>query len=714
MTKKQKLALFIFSGLIILFLIFRGLPSPAKLSSDEFPVSTQILDRHGQLLYEIYAEQNRTPILLADLPDYVKQATIAIEDKNFYKHHGFAWEGITRAFLNTIFKKNLQGGSTITQQLVKTTLLTPDRTLKRKLREAILSLATEIRYSKDEILEMYLNHVPYGGTSYGIEQASQTYFGKNAHNLNLAEAALLAGLPQAPTRYSPFGANPALAQERQRQVLDRMLEDRYISQEQLDQAINAPLNYAPQTQNIKAPHFSLYIKELLVDKYGEPLVEKGGLRVTTSLDLDLQEYAESAIATEVAKLQKANVSNAAALITIPRTGEILAMIGSNNYFDETIDGNVNVTTRLRQPGSSIKPINYAVGLLKGFTPSTMFLDVPVCFNVPGQKAYCPRNYDGQFHGVVQMRFALGSSFNIPAVKMLAANSVKSMVATASAMGITTFQDPSRYGLSLTLGGGEVKMVDMAVAFGVFANAGLKVDLTPILKVTTYTGKVLEQIDLENQLPVGAKVLPPEVTYLISHILLDNNARSQAFGSNSQLVIPGHAVSVKTGTTDDLRDNWTIGFTPSFLVVAWTGNNDNSPMSPWLVSGVSGAAPIWQKIMARVLAGKPDEWPKKPENIVGIQVCNLSGLRPNPEFPCETRFEYFIKGQEPLPEPNLKKGVWIDMTTNRPPLPGVTENLEMQDHIMLSDPVQNDYCLDCPKEIDDKGQIKEPAYNINLK
>lgn len=714
MPKKQILVLVVLSGLIIFFLVFRGLPSPNKLSSDEFPVSTQILDRHGQLLYEIYAEQNRTPIQLADLPDYVKQATIAIEDKNFYHHHGFAWEGITRAFLNTIFKKNLQGGSTITQQLVKTTLLTPDRTLKRKLREAILSLATEIRYSKDTILEMYLNHVPYGGTSYGIEQASQTYFGKSAHNLNLAEAALLAGLPQAPTRYSPFGANPNLAQERQRQVLDRMLQDGYISQEQLDQAINTPLNFAPQTQNIKAPHFSLYIKELLVDKYGEPLVEKGGLRVTTSLDLDLQEYAESTVATETAKLQKANVSNAAALITIPRTGEILAMVGSKNYFDETIDGNVNVTTRLRQPGSSIKPINYAVGLLKGFTPATMFLDVPVCFNVPGQKAYCPRNYDNTFHGVVQMRFALGNSFNIPAVKMLAANSVESMVATASAMGITTYQDSSRYGLSLTLGGGEVKMVDMAVAFGVFANSGLKVDLTPILKVETYTGKVLEQIDLENQLPVGEKVLPPEVTYLISHILLDNNARSQAFGSNSQLVIPGHAVSVKTGTTDDLRDNWTIGFTPTFLVAAWTGNNDNSPMSPWLVSGVSGAAPIWHQIITRVLVNQPDEWPKKPENIVGIQVCQLSGFRPNPDSPCETRFEYFIKGQEPLLEPSLKKGVWIDTTTNRPPLPGVTENLEMQEHIMLSDPVQTDYCLDCPKEINDKGQIKEPPYNINVK
>ncbi|MFH0943275.1 MAG: transglycosylase domain-containing protein [Candidatus Beckwithbacteria bacterium] len=704
-------ALIFLVGLII---IFNDLPSPGKLNSDAFPVSTKILDRHGQLLYEIYADQNRTPIKLTDLPDYIKQATIAIEDKNFYKHHGFAWEGITRAFLNTIFKQKLQGGSTITQQLVKTTLLTPERTIKRKIREAILSFATEVRYSKTEILEMYLNHIPYGGTSYGIEQAAQTYFGKSAQALTLAEAALLAGLPQAPTRYSPFGANPDLAKSRQQQVLSRMLEDKYISREEFDSAINQPLELKPPTQSILAPHFSLYIKEILVDKYGLPLVEKGGLRVTTSLDLNLQQFAEAAIATETAKLAKANVTNAAALITKPRTGEILAMVGSKDYFDESIDGNVNVTTRLRQPGSSIKPINYAVGLAKGFTPSTMFLDVPVCFNVPGQRSYCPKNYDATFHGPVQMRFALGNSFNIPAVKMLAANSVESMIATASAMGITTFTDPSRYGLSLTLGGGEVKMVDMAVAFGVFANAGLKVDLTPILKVETYTGEVLEQIDLENQLPSGTKAISPEIAYLISHILLDNNARSQAFGSNSELVIRNHAVSVKTGTTDDLRDNWTIGYTPSFLIAVWTGNNDNTPMSPWLVSGVSGAAPIWHDLMTYLLADQPDEWPAKPETVVGLSVCSLTGYRPNPDSPCETRFEYFIKGQEPGIEPQLKKGVWIDKTTNHPPLPGVTENLEMQDHLLLSDPVQTDYCLDCPKPIDDKGKITEPAYTINLK
>jgi len=700
-------------ALILLFTILKDLPSPGKLASGDFPVSTQILDRHGQLLYEIYADQNRTPINLEDLPDHVKQATIAIEDKNFYKHHGFAWEGITRAFLNIVFKRNLQGGSTITQQLVKTTLLTPERTLKRKIREAILAFATEVRYKKDEILEMYLNHVPYGGTAYGIEQAAQLYFDKSAQDLNLTEAALLAGLPQAPTRYSPFGPNPETSKNRQYQVLNRMYEDGNITYEDLQTALDRELTYAPQTQNIKAPHFSLYIKQILVEKYGQQLVEKGGLRVTTSLDLDIQKQAETVIATEAAKLERANVSNAAALVTHPRTGEILAMVGSKDYFNLDIDGNVNVTTRLRQPGSSIKPINYAVGLIHGYTLSTMFLDVPSCFIVPGQPLYCPRNYDNQFHGPVQMRFALGNSFNIPAVKMLAANGVESMIATASAMGITTFEDPARYGLSLTLGGGEVRMVDMAVAFGVFANQGLRIELTPILKIEDYLGNVLEEIDLETGLPAGEKALPSEVSFLISHILLDNNARLQAFGGSSELVIPGHTVSVKTGTTDDLRDNWTIGFTPSYLVTTWVGNNDNTPMNPWIVSGVSGAAPIWHDIMAYILEDQPDEFPKKPDNIIGLQVCSLTGFRPNPEHPCETRFEYFIKGQEPNIEPPLKREIWINKDTKHPPEEGQTENLELQEHLLLSDPVQKDYCLDCEKPVDEEGRIREEAYKINL-
>ena len=341
----------------------------------------------------------------------------------------------------------------------------------------------------------------------------------------------------------------------------------------------------------------------------------------------------------------------------------------------------------------------------------MFLDVPTCFSVAGQPLYCPQNYDRTFHGPVQMRFALANSYNIPAVKMLAANGLESMIATASAMGITTFQDPSRYGLSLTLGGGEVRMVDMAVAFGVFANQGIKVPLTPILKVETYRGEVLEQINFDEQLPAGDRVLPAEVTYLISHILLDNGARSAAFGSSSQLTIPNHAVSVKTGTTDDLRDNWTIGYTPSFLVTTWVGNNDNTPMSPYLVSGVSGAAPIWHEIMAQILADQPDEWPKKPDNVIGMEVCSLSGYRPNPEHPCETRFEYFIKGHEPEIEPNLKKGIFVETATQRPPAEGVTEGLEMQEHIVLNDPVQKEYCLDCPKEVGEDGKVKEPAYTV---
>ena len=561
---------------------------------------------------------------------------------------------------------------------------------------------------------MYLNHVPYGGTAYGIEQAAQTYFNKPAKDLKLEEAALLAGLPQAPTRYSPFGPNPEAAKNRQATVLKRMFEDEKINSEELKQALETKLDYAPQTQNIKAPHFSLYIKKILVEKYSQQTVEKGGLRVTTSLDLDIQEQAELIVATESAKLEPAKVSNASALVTKPRTGEILAMVGSKDYFNNEIDGNVNITTRLRQPGSSIKPINYAVGLIKGYTPSTMFLDVPSCFNAPGQpSSYCPRNYDNTFHGPTHMRFALGNSYNIPAVKMLAANSVEAMVATASAMGITTYQDPSKYGLSLTLGGGEVKMVDMAVAFGVFANAGLKIDLTPILKIEDYQGNVLESIDLETELPSGEKAISPEVAYLISHIMLDNNARVGAFGSHSELVVRDHTVSVKTGTTDDLRDNWTIGFTPSYLVATWVGNNDNTPMNPWIVSGVSGAAPIWHDIMEYVLEDQPDEWPNKPDTIIGLQVCNLTGLRPNPESPCETRYEYFIKGQEPDMEPMLKRGIWIDKSTKRPPVEGKTDDLELQEHIVISDPVQKDYCLDCEKDIDEEGKIKEPPYTINI-
>ena len=690
---KKKLLLVGTVCFLILLWLFWDLPWPGKLSSPSFPASTLIYDREGNLLYEIYAEKNRVPVKLNELPPYVKWATIASEDKNFYRHHGFDFGGILRAGYNIIFHRTLQGGSTITQQLVKNALLEdPRRTLRRKIREAVLTLATEAIYSKDEILEMYLNQVPYGGTAWGIEAAAQTYFAKPAKELTLAETALLAGLPASPTRFSPFGAHPELAKERQKRVLQRMKEDGYITEEEKKQAETEPLKYAPVLTSIKAPHFVLYIKELLVDMYGEKMVEQGGLKVTTTLDLDLQNFAQQTVASEVAKLKKMKVSNGAALVTNPKTGEILAMVGSRNYFDQEIDGNVNLILRPRQPGSAIKPINYAVALAKKIiTPATVLNDIPTCFQVTGQPLYCPKNYDGQFHGPVQVRFALGNSYNIPAVKVLALNEIEDFIASASAMGITTWKDPSKYGLSLTLGGGEVTMYDMATAFSAFPNLGIRQDLWAIQKVIDQNGKTL----YEYQVQEGPRVLPMEAAYLINHILLDNNARQPMFGPSSWLVVKNHPeVSVKTGTTNDLRDNWTIGWNPSVLVVTWVGNNDNSPMS-WIASGITGASPIWNKIISFALKDKKEEWPLKPEGIVGASICALSGKLPNPDSPCQTRFEYFLEETVPAEIENLRQFIEIDKTTGQlatndtPP-----ENREPQEKQIITDPLGTKYCLDC--------------------
>jgi penicillin-binding protein 1C len=699
--------------------ILRDLPSPATLGKYEIPQATKIYDRNGQLLFDIFVGQNRSAVPLSDIPLVVRQATLSIEDKNFYKHSGInPVGGLLRAAAASILSHRLQGGSTITQQLVKAALLTPDRTLSRKAKEFLLAPIVEMLYSKDKILEMYLNTVAYGGTAWGVETASEKYFGVPIKNVTLAQAALLAGLPQAPTLYSPFGAHPEYAKQRQREVLTRMVEDGYISKDEADAAFNEPLTFKQET-GIQAPHFVMYVKQLLVDKYGENLVERGGLKVTTTLDLDLQNYAQATVAAEVAKLKYADVSNGAALITHPATGEILAMIGSTDYFASG-SGSFNVVTSERQPGSSFKPINYAIGIDKHIvTPATMFLDTPTCFgNVAGQAAYCPHNYDGKFHGPVQLRFALGNSLNIPAVKMLFLNTVQDVVASASAFGLNTLTDPSHYGLSLTLGGGEVHMTDMAEAFSVFANAGIRKDLVSILKVTDKTGKVLEEFkdpnlgkDVPSQLLLtGTRAVSAETAFLISHILLDNNARQEAFGPASSLVVKGHSVSVKTGTTDDLRDNWTIGYTPQYLVATWVGNNDNSPMNRALVSGITGAAPIWNKLMSKVLEGKPDIWPKQPDGIVGAHVCAMSGLMPpnqDPNAPpeakgCATRFEYFIKGTVPSKVENLKQTVAIDKTTNDLAPAGQTDNIEMQEHQVISDGIAN-YCLDCQRT------QEKPAY-----
>ncbi|MFH0864411.1 MAG: transglycosylase domain-containing protein [Candidatus Gottesmanbacteria bacterium] len=722
----------IFSFFLFVFYVFilKDLPLPTSLASRDILQTTQILDRNGKLLFNIYTDQDRTIVNLSEVPLQLRQATIAIEDKDFYKHGSIAFEGIIRALREIVIHRQLQGGSTITQQLVKSALLTPERTIQRKIKEAILSFFVDKIYTKDQILEMYLNQVSYGGTAWGVEAASNKYFGKLVKDLNLAECSLLAGLPAAPTYYSPYGAHPELAKQRQAEVLRRMAEDGYISSSDIQQAKNYKLTYKPQA-GIKAPHFVMYVKDQLVKKYGEKLVEQGGLKVITTLDLDIQEFAQNTVATEVASLKELKVGNGAALVTRPPTGEILAMVGSKDYFgaeaekvassasdasfDETFQGNFNVTIAHRQPGSSIKPINYAVGLASGkITPASLILDIPTCFSVLGQSLYCPQNYDGQFHGAVQMRFALGNSYNIPAVKTLALNGVDQMIATASAMGITTFKDPSRYGLSLTLGGGEVMMTDMATAFGVFANTGIKKDLVSILKVEDNQKKVLEeyqnpnwQKDLKDlsypsvlQID-GPRVLSTEVSFLISHILLDQNARSAAFGQ-SYLPISGKAVSVKTGTTDDKRDNWTIGFTPNFLVATWVGNNNNQPMNQWLTSGVTGAAPMWNKIMTYILKNEPDLWPKKPEGVVGATICSLSGKLPG-DSNCPTRFEYFINGTVPQETENLKRQILVEKGTDRqaifmqnptqPPMP--TDNFEMKEKQVLSDWFTPEYCLDCP-------------------
>lgn len=717
-VKKQKkyikyFVLLVIAGLLIW--IYWGIPLPTKLSSNNMSVSTKLYDRNGKIIYEIYTDQRRTPVKLADVPKYLKDATIAIEDKDFYKHQGFSLTGIVRAAYNIVFNKKLQGGSTLTQQLVKNSLLTPERTIRRKIREFTLTVFVEAIYSKDQILELYLNQIPYGSTAYGIESASELYLGKSIKDLSLAEAALLAGLPQSPTRYSPFGAHPEYAQERQLTVLKRMVEDKYITQEEADKAKEEKITYATITPP-KAPHFALWVKEQLVEKYGEVMVDKGGLRVTTTLDLELQEFAQNTVATEVGRLKKQNVGNGAAIVTRPKTGEILAMVGSKDYFATDEDGKVNVIFSQRQPGSSIKPINYALALKDNkITLSSAFADIPTCFLVTGQAPYCPVNYDGTFHGIVQARFALGNSYNLPAVKVLALNGLENFVAFAKEMGLTTLSDPKNYGLSLTLGGGEVRPYDMAVAFGVFANNGVKTPLTSILKVEDWKGKVYEETkvnDIE-----GDRIITPEVAFLISHVLYDNNARMAAFGESSYLNVSGHSeVSVKTGTTNDRRDNWTIGYSPLIVVATWVGNNNNKPMSG-AVSGVSGASPIWNRVMKKALDkaekgayNKDDDghaWIKQPEGIIGKNICATDGLLPpgpedNPG--CPARFEYFQKDNLPTQVEGQRQDIQIDNRTGQ--LAGTDippEFISTQNHPVYIDPLKALYCLDCP--------IASPSVNI---
>jgi len=629
----------------IFIYVAKDLPNPNKLVRQE-GFSTKIYDRKGKLLYDVYENQRRVPVTIGQIPLALRQATIAIEDKNFYQHQGFDFLGWMRAMFRIVWYRKIQGGSTITQQLVKTVLLDSSQTITRKVKEFILTLQVESKFSKDEILQMYLNEVPYGGMAYGVEAASEMYFNKSVSQLNLAESVILAGLPQSPSNYSPFRGTAYLG--RAKEVARRMREEGFINTDE-EKKLLADLPsvaIASQSGYLKAAHFVFYVKELLIEKYGERLVEQGGLRVDTTLDLDLQEEAQKIVAEEIGKVKYLNINNGAAIVINPKNGEILAMVGSRDWFDPLYDGKFNVVTASRQPGSAIKPVTYLTGLRNGYTAAYMLMDTKTSFPGGDKPEYTPENYDGKFRGPVTVRDALGNSLNIPAVKMLSLVGIKNMLKMGYDMGLTTLEPTdkllARVGLSVTLGGGEVKLIDLASAYSAFANGGNKVLPQAILKVTDKDGKILEIRDQKTE--IKNPVITPEEAYIISSILSDQSARSITFGTRSLINITNRTVAVKTGTTNDKRDNWTIGWTPQIMTGVWVGNNDNSSMKQ-VASGITGASPIWNKIITRALKGLPREEFATASGMVLLDVDRFSGYPAHDGF--ESRKEYFIAGTEPI-------------------------------------------------------------------
>jgi 1A family penicillin-binding protein len=600
------------AGLFIYYM--KDLPDPSKINKRLVNESTKIYDRTGQhLLYEIHGEEKRTLISIDQVPDVVKFATIALEDQNFYNHHGFDFRGIARAaIMDVLNRKVVGGGSTITQQFVKNSILTSEKRLSRKIKELILALEIEQKFTKDEILQMYLNEIPYGSNAYGIEAASQTFFGKSASELTLAQAALLASLPNAPTFYSPLGSNTDRLLVRWKSALNKMASLGYITPEQAKSAseedILGQLEFVKD--NIKAPHFVMYVKEQLVEEFGEEEMEKIGMNVYTTLDWNYQQIAEEVVKEKANEFgEQYGFSNAALVALNPENGQILSMVGSKDYFDKEIDGNVNVATRFRQPGSSFKPYVYAQALEMGYTRKTVVFDVETNFSTTGNEEdeYIPQNYFGTFNGPIQMEDALATSLNIPAVKFLYLVGEKRAVAFAKKMGIEGLNQPDRYGLSLVLGGGEVKLLNHTGAFGVFANKGVKQEKTAILKIEDAQGNIIKEFEKQE----GEQVIKKETALEIVDILSDNKLRTPLFGPNNYLNVPGHQVAAKTGTTNEYRDGWLIGSTPDLAVGVWTGNNDNTKMKDG-ASGSSTAGPIWNAFMKRALENQQEKRFEKPE------------------------------------------------------------------------------------------------------
>ena len=610
------------AGVVYVALLIRTLPTPEQFQFHQTSQSTKIYDRTGKvLLYEIHGEQKRTVIPFSEIPTYLREATIAIEDANFYTRPAIDWEGILRSLWADIRAgAPVQGGSTITQQLAKNIFLSSQKTISRKVKEMILAVELEAKYSKDQILDFYLNQIPYGSNAYGVEAASQTYFGKPAKDLDLAESAIIASLPQAPTYYSPWGDHVSDLLTRQHYVLDRMAQQGYITQAEADQAKSEKLNFTPPSLGtIKAPHFVMAVKDYLVNKYGEDMVVNGGLKVITTLNWDMQQAAESAVETGVERNTKLYDSKNAALVAEdPTTGQILALVGSANYFDQSIDGNFDMPLQgLRQPGSSLKPFVYLQALEDGYPPNTVVWDVPtefvpgnpICTAIPDfnntdadykKSCFHPQDFEN-FQGPVTFEQALPESINVAAVKVLYLVGLQNALSKLQSFGITTLNDPSRYGLSLVLGGGEVKLIDLLKAYSILSQEGVEHNQTMVLEVDDANGNALEKYQDQS-----ARVDAPTYIRWINYILSNPAFRQPLFqASFNKTVFPGYDVALKTGTTNDYRDAWAFGYTPALAVGVWAGNSDNTPMQH---SGTSilAAVPIWSDFLNKVLPNYPQE------------------------------------------------------------------------------------------------------------
>jgi 1A family penicillin-binding protein len=596
------LAALLVIGVAYVAWISRDLPNPNQLINRQVAQSTKIYDRTGEhILYEISGDQKRTLVTLNDIPAYVKEATIAIEDKDFYKHGAFSLWAMFRSAVTDVLFHRSAGGSTLTQQFIKNAVLTNDKTFSRKIKELVLSYRLEQKFSKDEILQMYLNEIPYGSNAYGVQEASRKYFGKDIKDVDLAESAVLAAIVQLPSYYSPYGANKGLLLQRKDTVLDLMAEQGYISTAERDAAKKENILFKGPETNITAPHFVMYIKDMLINKYGEQMVEQGGLKIYTTLDLYKQQAAEEAVTTLTKNYPKKYNANNAALVAIdPKTGQILAMVGSRDYFDDSIDGQVNMATSPRQPGSSMKPIVYSALFEKGYTPNTILYDVVTNFSTDSSAPYIPHDYDLKERGPVTIRQALAGSLNIPAVEAVYLAGVNNVLDLADNLGYTTLTDRSRFGLSIVLGGAEVKLLEHANAYSALARDGQLSPVVSILKVEDKDGNILEQYQ-----PSSKKVLDSKVVRMIDSILTDNNARTYIFGAKNSLTLGDRPVAAKTGTTNDYHDAWTIGFTPSLVTGVWVGNSDNKAMAG-KPDGSIVAAPIWHYFMNKVLGNTPIE------------------------------------------------------------------------------------------------------------